>query len=203
MKKSEVMSFIKEAASTRERVIVMFSKPVSICLHGKYQKPTETIVLRFFEVFKDDVVYGYGYKQRLNETKGYNVNSLPLEFVVSMAYEAKTDKSQLKKKFKRYILSNLDADVWPELNDNLDSILDNLLPNQYTRMYLKSYANDFEMMQIENLFKNRLSGRVDLSSGLNIFVETSKREKGYYAWLVIGNRSFMMLNPKVAVIASR
>lgn len=203
MKDTEIMDFIKEAAQSRSRVLITFDKPVSICLHGKYQKPVKQITLRFFELFNDNGVYGYGYKQRINETRGYNVKSLPTDAIETMEFERKTDYSHQKKLFKNYILRTRDDDVWPELEKNIDSILDNLLPNQYVRMYLNSYANAFEMMQIENLFKNRYSGRVDLSSGLNIFVETSKREKGYYAWLVIGNRSYMMLSPKVAVIASR
>lgn len=203
MKDTEIIGLIKEAAQSHSRVVITFSKPVSICLHGKYQKPTKQITLRFFELFNDDGVYGYGYKQRINETRGYNIKSLPTEFIETMELEEKTDYAHQKKLFKSYILRTRDADIWPDLEENIDSILDNLFPNQYVRMYLKSYANDFEMMQIENLFKNRYSGRVDLSSGLNIFVETSKREKGYYAWLVIGNRSYMMLSPKVAVIASR
>ena len=86
------------------------------------------------------------------------------------------------------------------LETNIDSILSTLKPSEYTRIYTKSLGHQLELERVQRLFDDRVSGTVVLSKRNNVFVETSQREKGFYAWLVIGERSYTMLNPKVAIL---
>ena len=86
------------------------------------------------------------------------------------------------------------------MENDIDSMLDSLKPGEYIRMYTKSFGYPHELTKVNELFSKRMSGTVVLSKKNNVFVETSQRENGFYAWLVIGERSLTMLNPNVAII---
>jgi hypothetical protein len=202
MNKQEWIEIVHNASISKMRVSIEFDHPVSICIHGKWQPKRKQITLRFFQLFNEDnVITGYGYKQRSNETHGYSINNIPWESIVSVSYPDKTiDPANEKEVFKKWVLRNLDVGVWPEMETNIDSILSTLKPSEYTRIYTKSLGHQLELEKVQRLFDDRLSGTVVLSKRNNVFVETSQREKGFYAWLVVGERSYTMLNPKVAIL---
>jgi hypothetical protein len=205
MNKNDFMQIVKEASTDKRRVKLFFNRPVSICIHGKWQPKTKTYTLRFFELFDENkVVTGYGYKQRSNEVRGYSINNIPYDSLVSVEYpDGNHDDEHEREVFKKWALRNLDDGVWPELVTNIDSILSCLKHGEMTRVYVKSFAFQHEMDLVEEMFKERRSGTVILSKRDNVFVETSQRETGFYAWLVVGERSWTMLNPKIAILARK
>lgn len=202
MNKQEWMKIVHDASENKTRVSITFNRPVSICLHGKWQPKSKNITLRFFQLFTEDgVITGYGYKQRSNETHGYSINNIPWESIESISYPDKLiDPAKERTLFKKWVLRSLDNGVWPEMEENIDSILSSLKVGEYTRIYTKSLGYQYELNKVKELFENRESGTVTLSKRENVFVETSQREKGFYAWLVVGERSYTMLNPKVAIL---
>jgi hypothetical protein len=161
----------------------------------------EKVSVHFFQVLNDaNQITAYGYKQRANASTGYNVISFPYGAIASVEYpDSKSNVKNRRDKFKKYILMNLSEGVWPELEKSLDSIMDSMDKSAYVKAYVASYANDFEMKEIERYFKENISGHIMLSGHNNAFVETSKREKGFYAWLVVGDRSWTLINPRVGV----
>lgn len=205
MNKNDFMQIVKEASTDKRRVKLFFDRPVSICIHGKWQPKTKTYTLRFFELFDENkVVTGYGYKQRSNEVRGYSINNIPYDSLVSVEYpDENRDDEHEREVFKKWALRNLDDGVWPELVTNIDSILSYLKHGEMTRVYVKSFAFQHEMDRVEEMFKERRSGTVILSKRDNVFVETSQRETGFYAWLIVGERSWTMLNPKIAILARK
>ena len=205
MHKNDFMQIVKDASKDKRRVRLIFSQPVSICLHGKWQPKNKMFTLRFFELFDENkVITGYGYKQRSNEVKGYSINNIPYDVLARVEYPDGTiDYAHERQKFKKWVLRNLDDGVWPTLEENIDSILSNLKPDEYTRIYTKGFAFPHEMQRVEELFESKQSGTVVLSKRNNVFVETSKRENGFFAWLVVGERSWTMLNPKMAILARK
>lgn len=205
MHKNDFMQIVKDASKDKRRVRLIFSHPVSICLHGKWQPKNNSFTLRFFELFDENkIVTGYGYKQRSNEVKGYSINNIPYDLLVRVEYpDGLIDYAHEREKFKKWVLRNLDDGVWPTLEENIDSILSNLKPDEYTRIYTKGFAFPHEMQRVEELFESKQSGTVVLSKRNNVFVETSRRENGFFAWLVVGERSWTMLNPKMAILARK
>lgn len=205
MHKNDFMHIVKDASKDKRRVRLIFSQPVSICLHGKWQPKNKIFILRFFELFDENkVITGYGYKQRSNEVKGYSINNIPYDVLARVEYPDGTiDYAHEREKFKKWVLRNLDDGVWPTLEENIDSILSNLKPDEYTRIYTKGFAFPHEMQRVEELFESKQSGTVVLSKRNNVFVETSSRENGFFAWLVVGERSWTMLNPKMAILARK
>lgn len=205
MNRNDFIQIVTDASKDKRRVKLIFDRPVSICLHGKWQPKSKTVTLRFFELFDENkIVTGYGYKQRSNEVKGYSINNIPYEVLAQVEYPDGTiDYAYEREKFKKWVLRNLDDGVWPNLKENIDSILSNLKPDEYTRIYTKGFAFPHEMQRVEELFESKQSGTVVLSKRNNVFVETSKRENGFFAWLVVGERSWTMLNPKMAILARK
>jgi hypothetical protein len=204
MNKQEFMNIVHEASTDRRKVLVYFSHPVTIPLAKKMQK-VEKVTLRFFQLLNDEnQIIGYGYKQRAAAMSGYNVKSIPYEDILKIEYPNSEENYEIaKQKYKKYILMNLDDGVWPDLTENIDGILANMFANQYVRVYTNSYANSFEMLEIERYFKERISGNIMLSGARDAYIETSKREKGFYAWLVLGEKSYVLINPRVAVMGRR
>jgi hypothetical protein len=121
--------------------------------------------------------------------------------IVEVSYpDENVDYEAHRIKFKKWILRNLDQGVWPQMEDNIDSILSCLKPNEYTRFYLRTIATADQLQRVEQLFEERRSGTVNIGIKNNAFVETSQRESGFYAWLVIGEKSWTLLNPNVAIL---
>ncbi len=200
MHKNDFMKIVHDASETHVRVTLNFDRPVNICLHGKWHKK-KTFTLRFFQLFEGDKILGYGYKQRSNETKGYSINNIPYDSLVSVEYPDKIINHEKKKEmFKKWVLRNVSDGVWPELEREIDSILATYKDSEYVKTYTKSLGNEYELKLVQDLFDEKRSGTVVLSKRNNVFVETSQRESGFYAWLVVGERSCMLINPHVAIL---
>ena len=204
MHKNDFMQIVADASKNKRRVKLIFDRPVSICLHGKWQPKSKVVTLRFFELFEGDVITGYGYKQRSNEVRGYSINNIPYDSLARVEYpDGQIDFEHERDVFKKWVLRNLSPGVWPDMEKNIDNILSTLRHGELTRVYVKSFAFPHEMSQVEALFNEKRSGTVTLSKRDNVFVETSNRESGFYAWLVVGERSWTMLNPKIAILARK
>lgn len=204
MNYTDFKALVHEASTDRRKVVIHFTNKVQLHLAGKLQSK-EKVTVYFFQVLNDDnQIVDYGYKARSSGTKGYNIKSFPYDFIKSVEYPNSTEnRKERREQFKKYILMNIQPGVWPELKDSIDSILDSTHDSAYTKVYLKSYANSFEMEQIERYFNEQISGTIHLWGHENVYVETSKRETGFYAWLVINERSWTMINPNVAVLGRR
>jgi endo-1,4-beta-mannosidase len=89
------------------------------------------------------------------------------------------------------------------METSIDDLIANKSNNELTRTYLKSLFNQYELDVIREMFESRKDGRVHAGMNNNIFVELSKRKNGYYAWLVVNERSSMLINPNVAILHTR
>lgn len=197
------IAIVKDASHNQKRVTLYFSHPTSIMINGCWKKNISKITLRFFE-FGEGNLIGYGYKKRSDATSGYNIKSLDYFLVSKVSYpDDDVDDEHQRSLFKKWVLRNLDDDVWPDMENSIDNLIANRSNKELTRTYLKSYFNQYELEVIKEMFDSRKDGRVHAGMSDKIFVELSKRKDGYYAWLVVNERSSMLINPNVAILHSR
>ena len=197
------IAIVKDAAHNHKRVTLYFSHPTDIMINGHWKRNISNITLRFFE-FGEGKLIGYGYKKRSDATVGYNIKSIDHFLISKISYpDDNIDVEHQRALFKKWVLRNLDEDVWPDMETSIDDLIANKSNNELTRTYLKSLFNQYELDVIREMFESRKDGRVHAGMNNNIFVELSKRKNGYYAWLVVNERSSMLINPNVAILHTR
>lgn len=203
MEYEKFLEIVKDAAQNHKRVTLHFSHPTDVFINNHWIKKLNHITLRFFE-FGENEFIGYGYKKRSDSTHGYNIKSLDYFLINKVEYPDENIDDELDRvRFKKWVLRNLDKDVWPNMEKSIDSIIAGMSHNDLKRTYLKTICNEFELKAIEEMFNARKTGTFHIGYNRRMFVEMSQREDGYYAWLVIDERSSMLINPRVAILSCR
>ena len=204
------VEFIKQAADTNRKVEIEFESEVLIPIHKKYKTVKVLRSLIFSATTNDNQVLPYGYKMRIQDRSGYRIDSLPLYKIKSICFvdEKETEHSEdLKRKFKLYVESAKDPDVWPNMGDIIDRIGTNI-PVPYSeysaKLYLASKMSEYDMAEVERLFKERKSTKYYFGDyGSEKLIELDQREDGYYAWYVDGPKTWIMINPRVAILGRK
>ena len=197
------IDIVKDAAQNHKRVTLHFSHPTNIMINGMWKKNLSKITLRFFEFGEGDLI-GYGYKKRSDAIVGYNIKSIDYFLVSKVSYpDENIDDEHQRDLFKKWVLRNIDEDVWPNIENSIDNLIANRTSKELTRTYLKTLFNQYEMEVIQEMFNSRKDGRVHAGMSDHVFVELSQRKDGYYAWLVVNERSSMLINPTVAILHTR
>lgn len=215
MDSKEFVSKIKEAADTNRKIEIVFERDVVIPIHKQYKSVRSVKIIIFSAhspvngenaFLREDGALPYAYKMRLIDRTGYLVKFLPVEQIKSIEYvEDTVVTEECRKKFLSYVVRNKDSDVWPNISDIIMSRSANRPAAELTaKLYLSSKVDRWDMQNIEEMFSRRKEGKYylgGLESERHVLME--KRPDGYYAWYVDGRNTWVLINPRVAILGRR
>ena len=204
MDKNKALQIIADSAQNRTKMHIEFSREVSIPIHKKFKSVKEFNAI-FFEIDGADPndPMRFGYKIRRTDMTGYKIERLPIDLIESMvSYDDMVDIKQEKDKMLSWILRNKERDIWPNLEKDFDTMVQYVNRAEITRKYyLKSKLNIFGMARVSEIFDKRENGTHLIDD--NCYIETSQRENGYFAWLVDHETTWILINPRVAILRRR
>lgn len=215
MDSKEFVSKIKEAADTNRKIEIVFERDVVIPIHRQYKSVRSVKIIIFSahspvngenSFLREDGALPYAYKMRLIDRTGYLVKFLPVEQIKSIEYvEDTVVTEECRKKFLSYVVRSKDSDVWPNISDIIMSRSANRPAAELTaKLYLSSKVDRWDMQNIEEMFSKRKEGKYylgGLESERHVLME--KRQDGYYAWYVDGRNTWVLINPRVAILGRR
>lgn len=215
MDSKEFVSKIKETADTNRKIEIVFDRDVVIPIHRQYKSVRSVKIIIFSahspvngenSFLGEDGALPYAYKMRVIDRTGYLVKFLPVEQIKSIEYvEDAVITEECRKKFLSYVARSKDSDVWPSISDIIINRCANRPAAELTaKLYLSSKADRWDMQNIEEMFSKRKEGKYYLG-GLESerYVLMEKRQDGYYAWYVDGRNTWVLINPRVAILGRR
>ena len=203
MERVEFDTIVRAAARSCSRVHIDFRKEVLIPIHKKYRS-VKSVNVFFFEIdVTEKEPLGFGYKIRITDRSGYGISQIPIEQIEKMIpYEEMVDIERVKQQMLSWILRNKDRDVWPTMEEDFETMLSRETRNEITkRFYLKTKLNVFGMARVAEIFAKREVGRFLIND--DCYIETDLRQKGYFAWFIDHDTTWLLINPRVAVLRYR
>ena len=185
---------------------IVFDKPTRVLAYGKLLNERKEITIRFFVAEKStDTKMRYGYKLRKADKSGYPIDLFPVEYVASVEIDAasESDKHAIAKEtFLHYWNTKVDTDVWKTVYQSIDSILDKRTATDINkRLCIPSRAGEVIADEIKRAFNERRDANIMISD--TMFFKSRNGQDGYRAWLVTNKATWIVLNPKVAVLPKK
>lgn len=203
MERDLFMDYVRQSIKQNKQVNILFDQPTRVLAYKKMLSERNEIAVRFFESdqsTEDEIQYGY--KLRITDRTGYAVDVFPISHVKSVEIDTQTssDKHAIAKKaFIHYWETKVDSDVWKTVYRSIDSVLDSKTAADINkRLCITSRAGKTIAHEIEVAFKERKNTNIIVND--TTFFEGRNGEDGYRAWFVTRQATWMVINPKVAVL---